>query len=152
MSAGPAKQRAHRADVSVPTGQIAMPAGQSMLPAVPPLSVVAGAAWADDDVHVLPGIGNVRGLNTAGGGACCMHALFGVPNSAETLCCPNPRTSMRLGLQTAYDNWLQQGQPERHFAHVLELLWRDPIHVVKPNMKNEGRGHVKVPSKYVQLR
>ena len=48
MSAGPAKQRAHRADVSVPTGQIAMPAGQSMLPAVPPLSVVAGAAWAEE--------------------------------------------------------------------------------------------------------
>jgi len=48
------------------------------LPSVPPVSVISRAAWSDADEHVLPLIGKVRGLSTAGGGACCMHALFGV--------------------------------------------------------------------------
>ena len=40
---------------------------------------IIGGIWVDHEVLRIPTVGAVRGMDTAGGGDCSMHAIFGVP-------------------------------------------------------------------------
>ena len=73
----------HRSQDNEDAGETACP----IVMHVPRNLRLRGAMWTTEPAQFLDGVGLVRPFQTVGGGACAMHAIFGVPDRSGRLHC-----------------------------------------------------------------
>ena len=100
-------------------GEIASP----IVMHVPTNLRLRGAMWTNEPAQLLDGVGLVRPFQTVGGGACAMHAIFGVPDRSGRLHCADARIRMREAMESTYAQWRRDGQLEPYLGNVLQLVW-----------------------------